>query len=283
MPMCFWNLRINEVILQSQPTKLIWESAGFPIYPSTSQGTCRSCGSESQGINFDTWVRDTFTDHDKLLPGTVICEACQFCFSDQNTILSSVLNKSTPQRMRNYSHFVVGGKWKPLSKADKKTMLAFLLSGPDVAVIADSGQKHIIFRSRPGWWQFEEMAIRPFPEELQRIVGIIAPLCREVFSKNEVETGRYIPSRILRFGMEEWEMAENQLKLLRGSREFKLALFLVQKEEANGPSKDRGQSSDAGVEGNSGELQGSLRPKHLGAIREPDQKRGIHGQSGKLF
>lgn len=107
-------------------------------------------------------------DHDKLHDGSVVCHSCLFCFDDRSSALTTITGKDKPQRMRNYSHFVVNGRWHPLSKAAKPLMWQLLTQFPEVAVIAVSGQKHLIFRARPGaektsgWgpWQRHVFAIR---------------------------------------------------------------------------------------------------------------------------
>lgn len=48
-------------------SSIIYKAAGSPPYPQVVSGTCRVCGLDGAGVPFDKWVRDTFTDHDKLL------------------------------------------------------------------------------------------------------------------------------------------------------------------------------------------------------------------------
>ncbi len=113
-------------------------------------GTCRFCGEEVEGgVAFDQWVKPTFTDFDKLLPGDAVCPGCLFWFDEASTVLQTHFGKDVPQRIRNYSHFIVNGDWLPLSKADKSAMTALLLNPPfpELAAIASSGQKHIVFRA----------------------------------------------------------------------------------------------------------------------------------------
>jgi len=230
-------------------------------------GVCRSCGAETVGCDFAGWVRPTFTDHDKLLPGTVICQACQFCFTDQNKLLGWKLGKSIPQRARNYSHFVINGAWLPMTKADKRRMLSALTSeAPEVAVIADSGQKHIIFRARPGWWQFEEQALSPDPFNLGRLTRAIECLLGAGFSKAECESGQYAAFRIIKCGMDTWRYLEDAIGQDRGSALFSLALFLAQKEGVN-ESGDSGEPVVANLARDAGGVQDAVRPKHLAAVR----------------
>lgn len=212
-------------------TRILWQAAGSPIGNGSSVGVCRVCGSNGTGQPFDSWVRPTFTDWDKLVPGTILCHSCQFCFAEASELLAGLVGKEKPQRMRNYSHFVVNGKWEPLSKGNKGRMREILLAGiPGVAVVAESGQKHIIFRAVPGVVQFEETQIRDL-SPFTGILAVVEELYNGGISKGEIGTGRYTGHRILKFGFERWRELDSYLSPLRQGRVFALALFLAQKEE----------------------------------------------------
>ena len=183
------------------------------------------------GQDFEIWVRDTFTDWDKLTEGEIICEACQFCFSDRNDQLTALTGKRKFQRMRNYSHFVASGEWIPLSKGSKARMLELLMAAPELAIIAISGQKHIIFRAQAGWWQIEESKYRPFPRDLERCLAVVGEMYAGGFSKAEIAAGRYAQHRIITFGVERWSDCERMVRTMRGTPAFELACFLVQYEE----------------------------------------------------
>ena len=103
-------------------TRALWDAAGQPGGDGNETGVCRICGQDGIGFPFAAWVRNTFTDWDKILPGEIICQPCQFSFAESSELLASRVGK----RMRNYSHFVVGGEWIPLSKADKTRMVEIL-------------------------------------------------------------------------------------------------------------------------------------------------------------
>ena len=227
-------MEFNEMVRRSDSvTHVIYEAAGNPPMPVTHAGICRACGRLGEGLEFESWVRDTFTDWNRLQAGSILCQACQFCFTDQNEVLTAKLGKDKPQRTRNYSHFVIHGEWIPLSKGDKLQMRGLLLACPDVAVIAISGQKHIIFRATPGWWQIEEFSLRPFPDALARSLELVERMYSGGFSKAEIESGRYQHKRILEFGLAAWRDAEESVRPLRGSPVLMLALFLAQKETEN--------------------------------------------------
>jgi hypothetical protein len=260
---------------------------------STKTGVCRFCGGNGTGLAFDNWVRDTFTDLDKLLPGTVVCGACLVWFDEQSEELARRVGKDKPQRMRNYSHFVVGGHWEPLSKGNKARMAELLCRTPfpELAAIADSGQKHIVFRAvrnpqggQSGWVQFEEQRLWVDPVALRSLITSIERLY-VVFSKSEISGADYSPNRILKFGVTEWRCEEQKLKAWRGQPIFQLAIFLAQRKDGeNGrePSEGGG-SAGAGLEGDACGLQEPIPADDMGTIREPDTVGGIHEQHGKVY
>lgn len=194
-------------------------------------GDCRLCGCPSIGLSFVSWVRDTFMDHDKLFPGTIICHACQFGCDEANIELTQRTGKEKLQRMRNYSHFVLNHKWLPLSKGNKHRMREILMQGPQLAVIAESGQKHLVFRAQPGFWQFEEQRMRPCPELLIALLDLIEQLYNAGARKSEIESGRFSQRTLLKIGVDLWRVVNPQLTPYRGGLPLKLAIFLAQKEE----------------------------------------------------
>lgn len=214
------------------PTSLIWTAAGAPPQEGTTPGPCRTCNSNATGLLFSQWVKPTFTDHDKLTPGTIICHACLFCFDEASEAIQQRTGKEKAPRFRNYSHFVTNGTWVPLSKGDKQRMLTILMSAPEVAVIAESGQKHLVFRAQPGWWQFEEQSLAPCPTLLTDLLTHIAPLYHAGATKAEIETGRY-SQKTLRDLLPVWREHEPPLRPHRGGLPLTLAVFLAQKEAHN--------------------------------------------------
>lgn len=251
-------------------------------------GTCRFCGRDSDGVDFDGWVKDTFTDFDKLLVGEIVCNDCLFFFDEKSARLTEITGKEKLQRMRNYSHFIVNGQWIPLSKGDKKRMTALLLGYPfpELAAIAESGQKHIVFRatlnpagSRRGWVQFEEQPVFVDPDRLRELLATIERLYVG-FSKSHIEIGRYPSYLILKFGVDNWIELEDKLKKERGSLLFSFAIFLAQREDRdNGQSEGPSKNAVGGdLEGRAGVVQEQVPNEHLGAVREQCSERGVHEQ-----
>ncbi len=259
-------------------------------------GICRICGQLGEGQSFDAWVRDTFTNWDLLHPGEIICSGCLFWFEQHSTELQSRMGKDKPQKMQNYSQFIVAGAWEPVSKGDKPRMRELLLAQPfpELAAIAVSGQKHLAFRARrnpagqtSGWVQFEEQAVWVDPGELWALLVTIEALY-VTFSKGEIETGRYFPARILAYGLARWQADEAVIQPLRKTALFGLALFLAQRKEQE--DGDDGQDADGAggdapgdhLAGHPAHLQEPLPDDHLGAVRERDPRRGLHQQPGDV-
>lgn len=230
------------------------------------------------------WVRDTFTDHDKLQPGAIICHACQFAFAESSDELALLVGKDKPQRMRNYSHFVIGNKWLPLSKGNKMSMRNILTSGDwQIAIVADSGQKHIIFRAIPHVIQFEEHQIRNW-HDLGVLLEPIETLYSAGFAKGEIEIGQYAHYRILQFGISQWMALENKIKSSRQSALFALALFLAQKGgSTDGNARESGILAMVDMAGSTDFLQEPLPPHDLAAVREQCAGSGIHKQPGEIY
>jgi len=206
-------------------TLILWQAAGSPPGLGDTPGLCRICGERHVGLPFPKWVRETFTDWGLLLPGDIICQRCQFSFEEQSWLLAQKVGRDKPQRMRNYSHFVVSGEWSPIGAWEKGRIAELLRTDWDLAIIARSGQKHLIFRAQPKVVQFEEVRVWDVPMAL-RLLEVVNELLALGFSKAEVESGAYEAKRILR-APEAWKELERELKPHRGSAAFALAIFLA--------------------------------------------------------
>ena len=254
------------------------------------QQICKVCGKAGDGIQFADWVRPTFTDHDKLVAGEIICHRCRFLFEERSELLAQRTSKDKPQRMRNYSHFVVDGAWIPLSKGNKCRMKDLLLGEPfpELACIAESGQKHLLFRAvwnppdaTRGYVQFEEQSVAIFPPLLRHTLEVIESLYT-VFNKTEIGTGHYSQYRIKQFGYVQFHFCETQLKTQRQTVLFKLALFLAQKGEADdGITRQGSGATTDNLAGSAARLSAEIL-EHLGTVREQHPSSGVHQQPGEV-
>lgn len=256
----------------------------------SKSGICRFCQKSSDGQDFWDWVKPTFTDHDKLSPGDIVCDDCLFWFDEANAELATKMDKDKPQRMRNYSHFILNGEWIPLSKGNKTKMTSLLLGNPfpELAAIAESGQKHIVFRatrnapgSKAGWVQFEEQSLWIEPEQLRNLLEIIQALMVE-FSKGEIETAQYKLYRIINFGLEQWRILEQELKPSRGSLIFNLALFLAQKPEEESDGRKSSRLTGNNLEGDQQRVQKSVSPDDMETVRGYGEGECVYQQPGQI-
>lgn len=271
-------------------TQILHQAAGRPDMDGSTAGICRVCGEAGIGLPFGDWVRKTFTNWDLLVPGTILCHACQFTFDEHSQALAKKLgkNKSRYVRMRNYSHFVVDGKWTPLSKGAKKEMTDILLRRDwQVAVVAQSGQKHIIFRATPHVIQFEEQQILNI-DELEIVMAVAETLYTQ-FSKTEIRDGDYKGYRIMEFGIDRWRKLEQFLTPRRGSKAFQLALFLAQKKDPEVLNEQYGEIARAhggplvdALAWDTERLQEQIPQEDLEDIRGRDTSCGLHGQPEQI-
>ena len=258
-------------------------------------GKCRFCNKEGNGQSFDDWVRPTFLDHDKLVPGDIICDDCAFWFEERSVLLAQKMGKGKPQIMRNYSHFIVNGEWIPLSKADKVKIAELLTSVPfpELAAIAESGQKHIVFRatrnppgSKSGWVQFEEQSLFVEPGKLIVILDTVEELYT-VFNKTEIGNGSYSPFRVDKFGLERWAKFESMVREWRGSLLFNLALFLAQRRDKyNDGCGTEGEVSRDDIDciqGNGHRVQDKVSEEHLGTGNECDSGCKVERKSSPVY
>jgi len=195
---------------------------------------------------------------------------------EKSEVLASIVGKDKPQRMRNYSHFVLDGEWIPLSKSDKRRMLDILLSSPEVAIISESGQKHLIARSQAGRWQFEEQKVIPDADALRSLASLVEDLYNAGFSKREILSGGYSVRRIMNAGADWWQRLEERCKESRRSAMFELAVFLAQKGVGDGSVGSLREPGVGVVEGDGCRLQEALREGDMGPVPVEDGGGG-HG------
>jgi len=221
------------------------------------------------GKGLEADFSDKFMDYDKLSSGSGwVCDACLFCISEKSERLASMVGKDKPQRMRNYSHFVLGGEWIPLSKSDKRRMLGILLSVPEVAVISNSGQKHLIARSQAGRWQFEEQKMVPDTVALGELVGLVEDLYDVGFSKREILSGDYSVRRIMNVDVDWWRELDGRCNVVRGAVMFELAVFLAQKGGNDGGIGSLREPGVGVVEGHGRRLQEEIREGDMESVSD---------------
>ena len=225
-------------------SQLLYQAAGHEIID-VVEGRCWLCGGELfLPTPVREWMRPTFTGFDVGVgPGESgqVCEACVWSTLGGGDELAAKVGKEKKQRFRNYSLFVAQGEWYALSKAHKPEMKELLLSPagfPEVALVAESGQKHLAFRGRvneagqpAGWVLFERAHIWVIQDAFSWLLGLVEQLYNAGFSKASISTGAYkfYPDSDLSL----WRECESTLSRYRGSGAFSLAVYLAQKEESD--------------------------------------------------
>lgn len=229
------------------PCKIIVDTLDEKPFYGDTEGVCRITGEKSKGMPFQKWVKKTFTDTEHLHSGDIISNEALFTFQEKSDILKDKTDKEKPQRFRNYSHFVVNGEWFAFTKANKGEMKRILLSeDPELAVMSESGQRHLLFKSKPMSWQLEDAIIKPDKERLGSISNIVDSLYGMGFTQEEVRTGRYNQHKIVKAGLKKWKGFEDKCEQERGSVYFDLAMFLITKKEIKDEQK---QTEEEGGQG----------------------------------
>lgn len=188
-----------------------------------------------------------------------------------------------------------GESHRILDKGQRDQIAALLLADHSRqwgCAVSDSGQKQLIWRSPvnpPGEHRairLEEQLITYRREHLRRLLGLMNALLAAGFSKGELEGGDYQSRKILAFGVERWQRAEQILKAHRGAGPFALAHWLCWREEsAFEPKETRGnQTGPGGPGGGDSAMPAGQRrpPKDVGAHPVGARGRGrVGGQLGK--
>ena len=190
-------------------------------------GVCRITGLQSEGLPFEKWVKDTFTDHAYLKPGTIISNEALFCFDEKSEIIQQMTDKEKPQKFRTYSHIVYKGKWYCKTKGDKEEIFNMIINGAELVCLTDTGQKHVLFKHRPGMWQLDEMFVMPDIPAFKRLHTDMRALMAMGFSQKEIITGNYIQYRIQKAGLQAWIKAETKIRNQRGTKLFNLASWML--------------------------------------------------------
>ncbi len=210
------------------PCEIIYNLHGNGFQYGKIKGICRITGKESTGMPFQKWVKDTFTDHAYLHPGTIISNAAAFCFEEASEVIKERTGRDKPQRFRTYSHVVMqDGMWHTVTKADKQKIVGLLQESPQIVCLTDSGQKHVFFKHKPGFWQLDESFVLPDLRDFNFLHGVMMDLLGMGFSQAEIISGKYIHDRILKVGIETWQTIESKLELRRGEPIFDFTGWLM--------------------------------------------------------
>ena len=209
------------------PCEVIYSIGAKEKVYGDEEGICRITGKQSKGISFFDWVKDTFTDYASLKPGTIISNEALFCFDEASILIQQKTGKEKPQRFRTYSHIVKDGAWHCYTKAHKKQIYDAIISGAELICLTDSGQKHILFTHRIGFWQLDELFIPTDVVFFKALHNAMTDLMRIGFNQASIITGKYVASYIISNGADVWKEKEDFLRQHRGSPMFDLAAWML--------------------------------------------------------
>lgn len=210
------------------PCEVIYHADGTNKKFGSVEGVCVFLGRQAVGVPFNEWVSKTFTDYNCLKSGSIVSNEALFTLQNSSQYLADLLKKEKKQHFRTYSHVVVGNKWHMYTKANKREIFAALCNpNLKLAVISESGQKHLVFKHRLGLWQLEEQVIEPDVALLKSIHDVMCIMYASGFSQKEIITGRYDSKRVKKMGLRPFISLENKIKTHRGTGVFDIAAFLI--------------------------------------------------------
>lgn len=205
-------------------------------------GPCWLCGQPCDGyggVDAQSTVADTWTNADWVESPRArwLCAPCALSIG-QNLPWPG---RDRPQRMQNYSHLVVGGRWHAMTKSDQSPAVDVLLhppSGPWFLGLTTTGQKHMIFRTPVNhggnrWYvRFEEQVVSCDTRLFSWLLSEALALYEVGLTKEAILTGSPSPGMLVRPGaMEAWGARSIVLApYIRGAA-LALAVFLMRKNE----------------------------------------------------
>jgi hypothetical protein len=199
-----------------------------PVKYGNIKGICRITGNKSQGLLFDKWVKKTFNDHGFLKSGTIISNEALFCFDEASELIQKKTGKEKKQRFRTYSHIVDNlGNWHCLTKANKREIYDFIINDAKVVCLTETGQKHIFFKHKLGFWQLDELFITPDIELFKFLHKNMCELMRLGFSQAEIIENKYRQHNIKKMELKIWYDIETKIKAYRGKGIFDFVSFML--------------------------------------------------------
>ena len=209
------------------PCERIYKIGADNILYGSQNGTCRITGKESVGLLFSKWVKNTFNDYSFLKPGNIISNEALFCFDEQSKILQEKTGRDKLQRFRTYSHIVCNGEWYCVTKADKRKIYDCIINNAELICLTDTGQKHILFKHKPGMWQLDDIFILPDIPTFKILHFKMCELLAIGFSQTEVISGNYPTYKLLKININQWRELESFIADFRGTALFTFTSWLL--------------------------------------------------------
>lgn len=217
-----------ETTAPLHPCEMIYEAAGRPATYGDVEGVCRITGKRSIGQPFGKWVKKTFSDYSDLHEGEIISNAAAFCFCEVDQTLADLIGASKPQNFRTYTHIIdAEGVWHCYTKADKAKIVDRMLEGAQLVSITSTGQKHLLFKNRIGFWQYDNLHVPVDIPAFRRMHSRMMELLADGYNQREIATGEYKYPTIVKIGLETHLRNAEELAAWRGAPLFELAAALM--------------------------------------------------------
>lgn len=199
-----------------------------PIEHGPLSGSCFLCGAENvTGYPVEQVIKATFTDANlaKAPWSNMVCDACTWAISYRE--------------LRNYSIVATEDVLLHPSRQELRDILISPPTPPFLICVAESGQKWLHYKSAIAYSRelfpvrFEDLMVYVRPTQFASLIEIVENIL-QVFTKSEVMTGNYQVQKIQKYGLSEFERAEESLMRVRKSALFRLALYLASVPERGG-------------------------------------------------
>lgn len=214
-----------------------------------TSAACWLCGGPTNGVGWTLTAAlpDTFTNHPSAAcpSSDAMCQACVFCQSKSaweayvDAHPDMGLKKGHAMSWRFYSHAAWGTHHECPQRARWRELLLDPPHEPFLYVIAQSGQKHLIFRSAVASnrdhfpVQLEETTIWVDRARWAVCLAAVEDLYAMGFAKDGILTGRYHAATLRTVGLARWRAAEHALApWRRRPRDLDLALHVAQRPAA---------------------------------------------------
>lgn len=241
--------------------RFAWECLGSPEWlpPAPKRGAerfgpdgdCWLCGGPTEGVGWP-WrlaISPTFTNHTLAAApwSQTVCQACVYMGSGEawraycETRPDREWKAVPPLSWRSYSHVFWPGYHDCPKRGSWRALLLEPPEPPFLLVVAESGQKHIVYRAVVGRSrevfpvQVEEERVLVDRDEFRACVEAFEALLAMGFTRDEVVSGRYSQGRLARADRVLWRAAEAEMDQWRRRRPDYMRLAHM---VAHGPTKE---------------------------------------------
>lgn len=238
--------------MTTNAARFAWESLGSPPWPGPEEGIAGPCWLCGGGEPTGGWPRTavispSFTNHPlAAAPASdAVCQACAYMLSGASWKAyvdagpDRGLKAVHPLSWKSYSHVFAAGLHECPTRQSWRAWLEAPPEPPFLFLLAESGQKHIIFRARVShsrgdyWVQVEEDSVLVNRSALVDVIALFEGMLALGFTRDEIRTGNYSQGRLLK-ARSEWRALESAMGKWRQTAPDYLRIAAV---AAHGPKK----------------------------------------------